>query len=329
MPCRRRWSTNLLANVLKGQSWSAESSGREHVLVRKEPQGGGNEFVLGRVDEGYVALQNRDAFTFFDPLVHAGSAAYENAGQLGHGQKVWVLARLFRPVRVNGSDLLLRYLLLVNTHGGASSGVHIQLTPLRVTCSNMLTAALRFGVGTRFDHTPDLVTKLSQAAECFSRIERGFSELESGFEEMAQVPLNSGSLTKYLTAVFPERTRERTEKEHALLLRLRADAAQLFEAGKGNQEPAVRGTLWAAYNGVTELIDHHVADTSPERRLERIWFGRGYEIKTRAHQVALKILALQGLRAVRTWPPPEPPIPRDVERDVLYARLAASSSNVG
>ena len=54
--------------------------------------------------------------------------------------------------------------------------------------------------------------------------------------------------------------------------------------------PEVRGTLWAAYNGVTELIDHrkarqHSADTTLGR-LNSIWFGRGAAIKERALRVA-------------------------------------------
>ena len=54
--------------------------------------------------------------------------------------------------------------------------------------------------------------------------------------------------------------------------------------------PKVRGTLWAAYNGVTELIDHrkarqHDADTTLDR-LNSIWFGRGAAIKERALRVA-------------------------------------------
>ncbi len=54
--------------------------------------------------------------------------------------------------------------------------------------------------------------------------------------------------------------------------------------------PEVRGTLWAAYNGVTELIDHrkarpYGADTTLGR-LNSIWFGRGAAIKERALRVA-------------------------------------------
>lgn len=32
--------------------------------------------------------------------------------------------------------------------------------------------------------------------------------------------------------------------------------ACLFRNGRGNQEKRVAGTLWAAYNAVTELVDH-------------------------------------------------------------------------
>jgi hypothetical protein len=63
-----------------------------------------------------------------------------------------------------------------------------------------------------------------------------------------------------------------------------------FHEGQGNREPSVSETLWAAYNGVTELIDHQKPSSrGPDfssRRLHSIWFGAGAIVKTRALQVA-------------------------------------------
>jgi hypothetical protein len=67
----------------------------------------------------------------------------------------------------------------------------------------------------------------------------------------------------------------------------------LFEDGQGQSLPQVRGTLWAAYNGVTEYVDHRVLfgrngrPLPEDRRLGSVWFGEGYRIKARAYREAI------------------------------------------
>ena len=56
--------------------------------------------------------------------------------------------------------------------------------------------------------------------------------------------------------------------------------------GRGNRLPGVRGTLWAAFNGVTELLDHRKTRQSPHQRLSSLWFGDNYRTKARAFSLA-------------------------------------------
>lgn len=56
------------------------------------------------------------------------------------------------------------------------------------------------------------------------------------------------------------------------------------------QMPGVQGTLWAAYNAVTCFEDWRVArDQTPSKRLDRIWFGSGADLKVRALNEALRL----------------------------------------
>jgi hypothetical protein len=48
------------------------------------------------------------------------------------------------------------------------------------------------------------------------------------------------------------------------------------------------GTLWAAYNGVAELVDHEPTKRSASDRLGHIWFGSGSCVKVRAYDAAQK-----------------------------------------
>jgi len=89
------------------------------------------------------------------------------------------------------------------------------------------------------------------------------------------------------------------------VLRHRRAATHFYQHGVGNNEPSVRGTLWAAYNGVTEYIDHRKPNARAHdfsgSRLNYVWFGGGAAIKQRALIQALqrsdpKRVAALGLR---------------------------------
>jgi hypothetical protein len=108
-----------------------------------------------------------------------------------------------------------------------------------------------------------------------------YSQLESDFGAMAKVRLRKEQLDGYVSLVFPEPKRK-DEREVAKVARDRRRAAELFTAGIGNQMPGVEGTLWAAYNGIVEMVDHGRNRRTESQHLEYIWFGGGAGIKARA-----------------------------------------------
>ena len=63
----------------------------------------------------------------------------------------------------------------------------------------------------------------------------------------------------------------------------------------GLDMPGVRGTTWAAYNAVTEWVDHHRptrarhAAVRASRRLESSWFGSGAKLKAKAWSLAVEM----------------------------------------
>src|SRR4051794_15872291 len=45
-----------------------------------------------------------------------------------------------------------------------------------------------------------------------------------------------------------------------------------LKKGIGNDVQGVAGTLWAAYNGIAEMVDHGRNRRTPSQHLEHIWF---------------------------------------------------------
>ena len=60
-----------------------------------------------------------------------------------------------------------------------------------------------------------------------------------------------------------------------------------FDQGRGNRMPGVEGTLWAAFNGVTEWLDHRKTRQNENQRLSSSWFGETARVKSRAYAVAM------------------------------------------
>ena len=250
-----------------------------YAMVRKDLWNKPDCPTFGIVGEGYTPLQNRDAFKFFDPIVGENAAVYETAGALGQGERIWILAKLPGHIKVVGEDITDKYLLLSNSHDGLSS-VQIKFTPIRVVCQNTLTQALSQGPALRIQHTRDVKRRVQDAQQLLGLVNRRYDGLAETFKLMARLKINQERLAEYLKAVFPDprKTDPEDEDDNQALRRVqqaRFKAEVFFVEGRGNKLGGVAGTLWAAYNGVTEMIDYPLTGTG-QHHLESIWFGEGY-----------------------------------------------------
>lgn len=227
----------------------------------------------------YTPLQNVEAFDFFDLIVGERAAIYHTAGALGRGQRIWILAKLPTAMRVIGDDITDKFLLLTNNHDGESA-VQIKFTPIRVVCQNTLTFALQGGATLRVAHTRSMQDRLLEADQILGIVHMRYATIEEHFKAMARVQLSGQRLSEYLEKVFPW-PRRKQENLRCSIERNRMKAEYFFVEGKGNRLGGVRGTLWAAYNGVIELVDHRVSDPkvgrvqSADRRLQSLVRQRG------------------------------------------------------
>ena len=246
--------------------------------------------IFGIAGRDYVPLQNVEAFEFFDPLVQDGDATYETAGALGHGERIWVQARLSGDLEIVSGDHVQRFLLLSNSHDGRAS-VRVKLTPIRVVCNNTLTAALAHGRTIQVRHDREMDKRLKQAKELLGLIVGQFEETAALFRRMARTQLTHDRAVQFLTAVFLDGSTKDTARRAA---DARAWAMHFYEHGRGNELPALRESLWALYNGVTELVDHRRPPNAGAdhtlARLRSVWFGAGAAVKERALRTASEIV---------------------------------------
>ncbi len=247
-----------------------------NAVVRKD-----KNRVLGVVGKNWQPLQNREAFRFFDPFIEAGSAEYHTAGSLKDGQYVWVLVRLDAdPITVVKGDEVGKYLLLSNSHDGKAA-INVRFTPIRVVCWNTLTMVESDDAGPflRIYHKGNLKQTMQKVQEVVDITNRTFSATMEQYRWLAKRQV--GNIHQYVLDVL--RVPDDAEKPPRAL----DNIIQLFEDGRGQDNPAVRGTYWAAYNAVTEWVDHERGRDGS--RLQAAWYGEGRRIKQRGLEVATEL----------------------------------------
>jgi phage/plasmid-like protein (TIGR03299 family) len=246
--------------------------------------------VLGVVSPGYKPFQNAAAFEFFDAVVQEKLAVFESAGALKGGRHVWMLARLPRTVQAAAGDTVLPYVLLANAHDG-SRALRMVPTTVRVVCANTLNLALgKAGSdGLVVYHSESLERRVKEAREKLGIIVGRVDRFEEEVQTLARRQLSQEQLTAYFVSLVKDRS-ERQQKQ--LLERFAAN----FD-GETNTLPSVRGSLWAAYNAVSEYADHQAtvrgkdAHQRADGRLYSAWFGSGANMKQQAYEAALALVA--------------------------------------
>ena len=252
--------------------------------------------VLGVVGGNYVPVQNHQAFDFLDAVVADGGLRYHTAGALRKGERIWLLAKLPGSIRVRFSDdITEKYLLLSNSHDG-SSALRVHYTSIRVVCANTLSLADRegHGEGISIRHQGDLVSKVRKAQDVLGMARRYFDDLEGQMDRMARHYPSYAQVSAYFKNLYPDPE----EGNPARSQNVREELFRLFESGKGQDIPEIKGTTWAVLNAVTEYVDHlrpTRARTESDRaanRLESAWFGSGSLLKQKALATALEMASL-------------------------------------
>lgn len=248
-----------------------------------------NNDVLSIMKSTYEPVQNVDALNFFDPIVDRGEAVYETAGSLRGGSKVWMLAKLPDYVRIgNTDDVIEKYVLLMNSHDGTSP-VIAKVTPVRVVCNNTLSLALRgHGETIKLRHTSTVLDRLSASAEALGLVNKIYSQVNDIFNNMTRIQMNTEDMKSYFSMVLGnnyEYDKISTRSANNV-----SEVMELLETGAGVDMPHVRGTLWGAYNAVTEYVDHYKNYNKNTDKFEAVMIGSGSRTKEVALAQAVKLM---------------------------------------
>lgn len=231
-----------------------------------------DESDLGCVGPRWTPLQNAEAFKVFEPLVDSGDMSWHTAGSLRDGQRIWVLCQLAMDnSEIVKGDEIAKFALLSNGHDGKLA-VHFGFTPIRVVCANTEAMARNSKASKliRVRHHRFVADNVEKLRDIMDIANQEFEATAEEYRFLASRGINSNDLKKYVNIVFGVKDAEKTSTRKQNIIN---KVEGLFETGKGNDLPGVRGTYWAAYNAVTEYLNYEKGN-NVQNRLDSLWFGQ-------------------------------------------------------
>jgi len=268
----------------------------DHVANIREDDGA----VLGIVGKDYQIVQNAEAFSFLDALVPDGIVKYESAGSLKGGKRVWVLARMPETFDVAEGDKLEQYILMLTSHDGTRA-VTVKPTSVRVVCQNTLDMSMAMGgrslevAGVGEDvlkqakqmvlsirHTKNAGKNVKTALGMVTSAQAAFDVYHSRAKRLAGIGFDTSRLQALTEILIP--------KEDGIndtyRAKVRAGIMGAFTDDPQNIA-SIRGTAWAAFNAVTQYVDHEArfhgeGRQRAENRMVSVTEGANARLKVQA-----------------------------------------------
>jgi phage/plasmid-like protein (TIGR03299 family) len=249
------------AGALKGECW--DNVNQE---LKWEPLDGHK--CISRVDtckplgdsivgKGFKLVQNDEAFKCFDDILSNQNATFTSGGWFHNGGSVFLQARLPQHIQLANGDGLSRYLMISQGHTGQQA-LTLRFTHIRPICSNTLYAALR---DTRYSfsmkHTSSIHEKIDLAVQY---MKKGLQHL--GIAEQKYSVMSKFKVTDKETMNFLKLSYDRPLDQDLKKWRNWSSLEPVYLAPKGNS--MAEGTIWNAFNMVTEHEDHHSRVNKPQ-----------------------------------------------------------------
>jgi len=247
--------------------------------------------ALGVVGTRYTPIQNLEAFEFLNHIADETGAAFETAGSLGNGARVFMTMKFPESMALaGGQDVIDNYIMAVNSHDGSSAFI-VAVTPIRAVCTNTVRLALAQAKSKiSLKHTAGATQKVQQARETLGVVFAYQAAFEAEVEAMLSIKVTDAQYKKFVEAVIPEpKKKDPSDRQLNSVEKKRGELMALWNAPT---QQNVAGTAWAAYNAVAEWADWvkpiRGAEGKEDLRSERMLFGGAEKLKARAQLLLSK-----------------------------------------
>jgi hypothetical protein len=145
----------------------------------------------------------------------------------------------------------------------------------------------------RVRHTSRAVAALDEIRELMDLATAEFHATAEQMRYLASLGCDEKHLKRYVREVFAPGQGDDEDAARRIV----GQVVPLFEAGRGAE--LAPGTMWSAFNAVTEFLTHKRGRTA-DARVDSQWFGDSAKLTERALDLAL------GAQRIRFRPPQSP-----------------------
>jgi phage/plasmid-like protein (TIGR03299 family) len=227
--------------------------------VRDNPVVAGQVDYLGVVGTKYEPVQNEASCAVLDALTDESGAHFETAGALKGGRETFITMKLPKTMTFEGrdgsKDRTEWYIAALNSHD-ASSKFRLLLTSVRIVCANTQAAAIA-GAKSTFGirHTTGARVAIHEARTALGLAWRYMDAFETEAAALYAQAMDTGEMREFATRLVraddtsaSTTTRRNRQQQASSIVKLWTSSPAITP---------IAGTRWAAYNAVTEYLDHH------------------------------------------------------------------------
>ena len=271
---------------------NADGSREPHVIpdrfahVRSDTQA-----HLGIGSSRFQLMQPGDTLEFYRDLVDGSRFTIETAGALNGGAKLWALARCNLDLTIGGRDVVKPYLLLATANDGTMSTV-ADFTSVRVVCNNTLSMAVghngnRASIKVPHSRQFDADSVKAELGLIDGRLETFAADADA----LAAQKISDEQAINYFISLYAKTDDQNNVTNERTLKAVTGKLMHAYRNGPGAELETARGTAWGAVNAVTNFTDFAMQARSQENRFSSSQFGIGAQLKARAFDAALELVA--------------------------------------
>lgn len=248
--------------------------------------------VFGVVGDRYNPFQNKEAFDWCKPLVDSDYWHMETAGSLKGGRVCWAMLKQGENSVVS-NDLLKQYLLLTWSHDGSKS-VQVAPTTIRVVCANTLQMALKGNKEiSKVRHTASMQMKLEEVRKLYDMSCEAFKVQQEAFNILLDKHIETPEeyIDRIMDEVFGVKSFDDLKDGRGKTIANNTKDTLLNFAmnGSGIKEQGIGNTLYGAFNGVSEAMEHVLGGQRVKDRGYNVLFGGAKENIQKAFDIALNM----------------------------------------
>ena len=264
---------------------SVHSFPEQKVLYRSDTKS-----PLSVVSTRYKVVQPLEVLEFYRDLTEYAGYQLETAGVLKGGRKFWALARTGQSSLLKGRDEVNGYLLLATSCDGTLATVATPTT-VRVVCNNTLSIALDgASQAIRVPHNTDF--KPQRVKQQLGISVSQWGEFMYRMKTLSERKVKPAEALRYFLQVICSTDTDLQDRKQLPQHRALQKVQDLYQGqGRGSQLESAQDTAWGLLNAVTEFVDHDKRARSTDYRLDSAWFGQGAQLKRKALDAAMELVA--------------------------------------